>query len=227
MKYLSLLLLVLATLHISAQDVKLEAPNYKRIKKNIKKEGSNLFYADLLERYKKSDTTLTLQEKRHLYYGFIYHENYSPYASSDYNDSIRVIYKKTTLDTDDFNNLKRFSDSILDKEPFSLRALNYKLYANDELRRIFDFNKDIVKANTVIDAILSTGDGVTKKTAFYVTYVSHEYDLLSILGYQYGGTQSLIEHYDYLTLAKNDNDIEGLYFDISPCLNSLSNMFDD
>jgi len=37
--------------------------------------------------------------------------------------------------------------------------------------------------------------------------------------------QSLIEHYDYLTVAKNDAKIEGLYFDVSPCLNSMSNMF--
>ena len=64
-----------------------------------------------------------------------------------------------------------------------------------------------------------------KKEAFYVIYTSHEYDLLNILGFQFGGSQSLIEHYDYLTLAENEAKIEGLYFDVSPCLNSMSKMF--
>ena len=32
----------------------------------------------------------------------------------------------------------------------------------------------------------------------------------NILGFQFGGTQSLIEHYDYLTLSENQAKIEGL-----------------
>jgi len=46
--------------------------------------------------------------------------------------------------------------------------------------------------------------------------------LLDILGFQFGGSQSLIGHYDYLTVQPNEADIEGVYFDVSPCLGSLS-----
>ena len=77
----------------------------------------------------------------------------------------------------------------------------------------------------IVDVLLSSGDGLTKKTAFYVIYVSHEYDLLKVLGFDYGGEQTLTEHYDYLLLGDNSKNIKGLYFDVSPCLNSLKNMF--
>ena len=74
---------------------------------------------------------------------------------------------------------------------------------------------------------LSSGDGLTKETAYYVINTTDEYNLISILGFEFGGEQSLIEHYDRLTLAENDYNIEAFYFDVSPCLNSLSKMLKD
>ncbi|MCW8981765.1 MAG: DUF4919 domain-containing protein, partial [Altibacter sp.] len=88
-----------------------------------------------------------------------------------------------------------------------------------------NFEKTYVRMSTVFDALLSSGNGVSKEEAFYVIYTSHEYDLLNLLGFQFGGMQQLIEHYDYLTVAKNEAGIEGFYFDVSPCLNAMSKMF--
>ncbi len=79
--------------------------------------------------------------------------------------------------------------------------------------------------NVIIDALLSSGDGLEKESAFYVTYISHEYDLIKILGFEFGGQQSLIDHYDYLKIEENPEDVGGFYFDISPCLNSMADMF--
>jgi hypothetical protein len=100
----------------------------------------------------------------------------------------------------------------LSENPFDLAVMSYSLYANDQLKRVYDLKAVRVKANIVIDAILSSGDGLKKKTAFYVIDVSHEYQLIAILGYQFGGMQKLIEHYDYLELASNDQGIERVLF---------------
>lgn len=68
---------------------------------------------------------------------------------------------------------------------------------------------------------LVRGTELKKKTAFNIIYSSHEYAVLNILGFKFGGQQSLIEHYDFLKVNKNKYNIEGCYFDISPILKSL------
>ena len=83
------------------------------------------------------------------------------------------------------------------------------------------FQKKLTQLRTIVDVLMSSGNGKTKEDAFYVIDISHEYNLLSILGFQFGGSQHLIEHYDYLSVAENNQNIEGFYFDVSPCLNSI------
>ena len=212
--------------HLSySQDWDIEKPNYKKIKKNIQKEKSNFFYKDLMNRFKKADTTMTLEEKRHLYYGYIFDENYSPYSRSDYGDSLRVVLRKEKIDSLDLNKIVEFTNKMLLENPFDLNAINYQLYSLDKLGNKESFDKRVNQLQIIVDALISSGNGKSKKEAFYVIYTSHEYDLLNILGFQFGGSQSLIEHYDYLTIIENEAKLDGLYFDVSPCLNSMSKMF--
>ncbi len=227
-KHMKKIILITFTLISSfsySQDWNFEKPNYKKIKKHIKNKKSPLFYESLMNRFKNADSTMTLEEKRHLYYGYIFDENYSPYASSEYNDSLRTVLQKEKLDSLDLINVVYFTDKVLLDNPFDLRAINYQLYSLKQIGDKTTFNKKVIQFRTIIDALMSSGNGKSKEEAFYVIYISHEYVLLDILGFQFGGTQRLIEHYDYLTLAENEEKIDGLYFDVSPCLNSMSKMF--
>lgn len=200
-------------------------PNYKEIEKNIKKKGSNQYYPLLMERYKLADSTLTLEEKRHLYYGYSFQSTYSPYGNSDYTDSINTILEKDHLSDSDLEKIVAYGDSILLTNPFDLRTINYQLYAFEQQLENKKFDAKIQQMKIILDALMSSGDGTSKKDAFYVIYTTHEYDLLEYLGFEFGGSQSLIEHYDYLKVVENDAEIDGLYFDVSPCLNSLSKMY--
>ncbi len=208
-----------------SQSEKTAKPNYKKIQKDISAKESTFYYPNLMKRFMASDTTMTLDEKRHLYYGYIYQDTYSPYGHSNYTDSLKVLMQKRQLSNDELKNVIVFSDSILTKNPFDLRVMNTKLFAYKEFKNDSAFQKTLNKVKIIIDALLSSGNGRKKKTAFYVIKVSHEYDLLNILGFSFGGKQSLIEHYDYLTVAENPQKIEGFYFDVSPSLNSLNKMF--
>ncbi|HET8839390.1 MAG TPA: DUF4919 domain-containing protein [Flavobacteriaceae bacterium] len=210
-----------------SQDWDFEKPNYKEIEKNIQKEGSNLFYNSLMDRYLKADSTFTLEEKRHLYYGYAFNEKYAPYSHSEYSDSLSTILQKEKLDTIDLKKVVHFTNALLHENPFDLNAINYQLYALDQMEKKEAFDKKIIQFQIVMDALISSGNGTSKKEAFYVIETSHEYALLNILGFQFGGTQSLIEHYDYLTVAENQAGIDGLYFDVSLCLNSMSEMLKD
>ncbi len=227
MKNLILILCVLISSLSYSQSWDFEKPDYKQIEKNIKNKKSNLFYETLMNSYLQADSTMTLEEKRHFYYGYSFNENYSPYSRSDYNDSLRGVLQKETLDNIDLNKIVEFTDNMLLENPLDLTAINYQLYALEQIGNSKSFDKRITQSRIIIDALLSSGNGTTKEEAFYVIYTSHEYDLLGLLGFQFAGKQSLIEHYDYLTVAANEVNLEGLYFDVSPCLDSMSKMFDD
>ena len=201
-----------------------EAPVYKKIEKAVKKKSSSLYYPKLMERFLAADSTMTLEERKHLYYGYTFQDDYSPYGSSDYQDSLRTLFNSGELSEDDILKTVAFSDSVLAQNPFDLRAINFKLNAFNRLKLQKEFNQSVIRMTMILDAIMYSGDGMTKETAFYVITVNHEYDVLSILELNSVG-QSLIEHYDYLQLAENNAGIEGLYFDITPCLSSMSKMF--
>lgn len=200
-------------------------PNYKKIEKAISKSSSTLYYPKLFDRFISSDTTLTANELVHIYYGYTFQDSYSPYASSDYSDSVNLVLKQEEITEDDWRKVITLCDSILADNPFDLRAMNKQLYAYEDLKMMAEFTKRRDQMSMIINTLENSGDGLSKKTAYHVISIAHEYDLLNILGYEFGGQQSLIEHYDYLKLSENDQQISGLYFDVSPCLKSLSSMF--
>ena len=208
-----------------SQNQSIKKPNYKEIKAKTAQKSSHFYFPKLMEKFKNADTTMTLNEKRHLYYGFIHQENYSPYTRSDHNDSLRVILKKKNYNDNDLKQIMKHSDSLLVHNPFNLNAINYKLYAEKQMKDSISILKDYTKMRIITDAILSSGDGLTKETAFFVISPTHENSILRLLGYKFSGNQRLIDHYDYLTISKNENEIDGIYFDISVSLNHMNTLF--
>lgn len=227
MKNILFSILLLAGISSSAQNWDFEKPDYDKIEKDIGEKKSKLYYPKLMERYQDADSTMTLEEKRHLYYGYVFQPGYSPYSNSAFADSLRLVLQKEKHSKEDLNNIIRFGDSVFVDFPFDLTTMSYQLYALDKKGDKEKFYSAIIRSQVVFDALMSSGDGTSKKNAFYVINTSHEYALLNYLGFRFRGTQSLIEHYDYLTLAENKYGLSGLYFDVSPCLNFMENLLKD
>ncbi len=116
-------------------------PNYKKIEKEISREKSELFYPKLLQRFSISDSTMTLKEKRYLYYGYSFQENYSPYGHSGFGDSLKTVLQLEKHSEKELNKILRLSDSILAKNPFDLRVINYQLYALQKQNNTAGFDK--------------------------------------------------------------------------------------
>jgi hypothetical protein len=224
MKYLFLSLICSIGFSAMAQNAKFFPPNYSEIEKNIKKRDSNLYYPKLMERFKNGDSTFTLDEKHHLYYGFIFQPQYSPYNLSTIQREINKINEKDSISTDDWKELQKSASVILDKNPFDIGTIEYFLIASENLNDLNSLQKGISQLRTVYDAIINSGDGLTKESSFYVIKVSNEYDVLRALELKMV-SQSLIKPYDYLKVAENELQIEELYFDISPSLNHMAKLF--
>lgn len=225
--YIHLLFILIYTT-ASAQEYKFVKPDYKAIKKEVGDKKSPYFYEKLEQKFNTADTTMTLEEKRHLYYGFTNQERYSSFYTGAANDSLRSVLDKEVLETDDFKKIITYGTAVLNENPFDIRTLNIMSYAYEKQSNLVEAKNKSIQIGIIVEAIFSTGDGTSKENAFYVINVPHEYDVINLLGFEYGGKQSLIEGmYDYLTLADNPYGLKGFYFDMSPSFNKLAESFKD
>lgn len=197
------------------------APNYKQIKKEIVNIESSMFYDKLMDRYELGDSTMTIEEQRHLYYGYVYQSTYNPIDNSEYNTLISSIIGKGYFQADDTDKVKEYAGLLLGSDPFDMRALNALLLVYAEENDLDSYRKTAVKRNIVERAIVSSGDGISKKTRYYVIKVAHEYDILSFLGFKYGGSERFEKRCkcNSVKLGQNHFGIDRLYFDITPVLN--------
>lgn len=220
-----LLLFVFNT--IQSQEVKLTKPDYPTIEKAVKDSDSPFFYSKLQQKFNDADSTMTVEERRHLYYGYTSQEQYNPYATDESSEKLSEVLSKEELGAKEFDQIIILGNEILKKNPFNLRVMNYQLFAYEKKNDTLNFVKKVTQLRMIVDAILSTGKGVTADNAIYVIDVSHEYDILNLLGFEYGGKQQLIDQNDYLTLAPNQYNVAGLFFDVSASLNSMRNLLED
>jgi len=224
MKKITLLFTLLFYTIGFTQNDEFKKPNYSEIKKKIVQKSSNLYYQELFKKYNQADSTLSLEEKRVLYYGFIYNSKYSPYSSREFTDKISAILKKDEITVEEYKNIITYADALIKENPFNINALNYKLYAYNKLDDSSSAIKTSIQLQIITDAILSSGDGLAKETAYVVIIPSHEHSVLNTLGYKFGDKKP-VDEYDYFSLKENQQNIEGLYFDASASANYMSNLF--
>jgi hypothetical protein len=221
MKKLCIILLLLGVT-ARPQNKGTEPPDYNSIEKNVKNKKSPLYFDRLFERYKRADSTLTLNEKRHLYYGYSFSSNYKPYSVSKAEEKLNRLLQKDNADRKDLELILKYSAQVLESYPFRLRMKEYRIFCLKELQRYKEASDEMKQSAMIIDAITSSGDGITQQSSFYVINNINEYEMLGVLGFEFGGRQELIDFkYDYLSLKDNSYNLKGLYFDISRSLQSF------
>ena len=218
MKTLFLFILALVPIELLAQASSAK-PDYVLIQKAIDDAASDYHYPKLMTRFKQGDTAMTISQKRHLYYGFRYQPAYSPDGVPKEMELLRPILQKKPLSDADALTVISLGKKILDKNPFDLRMMNVLLYASEQIKDLALFNATLGQMKITVDALKSSGDGLSTQTAYFVLSVADEYQLVTILGYKPSGKQKRIDgNYDYLELTENPDKIKGLYFDASPTI---------
>ncbi|MES2811232.1 MAG: DUF4919 domain-containing protein [Bacteroidota bacterium] len=226
MKKISILFIIFCSFNlVKAQEI-MTKPNYKKIEKEISDKKSVYYYSRLFDRFMKSDSTLTSIDNHYLYYGYSFNEKYNPYKRSEKSKDLNEILSNKDKSKIDFDQALKVSEEMIDLNPFDLRVYNAMLYILENKNDKIYFNKIMFRMNCIIDAIMKSGDGKTIENAIYVIEVPHEYDVIDIIGLEYGGEQSLVKNgIDFLKLKDNKFDLKGLYFDVSPSFNFLEKSF--
>jgi len=219
MSQISAFLVLLYSLYavpLLAQDErKWERPDYKAIERLTAERDSPHSYDSLFARYRQADSTLTPGEYRLLYYGYFFREEFEEGDGGAAYDSIRALYQKDTLSQDEWRRVLGLAKLAADTSPYSPRVLltlatAYKMTGDSVL-----FKRTKKKWDGVFETITSSGDGLTDTSAFHVTAVGHEYDVLRAFGFASRGQSLTPKLCDYLELRPNDYDVKGLYFDVS------------
>jgi len=197
-----------------SQKMDFEAPNYKKIQKNIEDKNSDFYYPNLLKKLKGNDSLITPEQYRHLYYGYTFQKEYNPYKISENEKLLSKYFQQTDLTKSDYAEIIKISKAALEEFPINLRVMNFLGYIYH-----LDGNEDMAKKTSInfyglFEAFLKSGDGLDCKTAFHVISVSHEYVLMNMFQLE-NISQSLQGKCDYMDFEKGKYKINGLYFDIS------------
>lgn len=201
-------------------------PDYDQIKINIENKESDLYYSKLWDRYQQGDSTMTMDERRHLYYGYVFNEKYSPYSSVHDATQINAILNKDQPTADEWKELISLINGTLKLQPFNCRYLHYQRMAYHALEKHYFADRNFHKIMCILDALSSTGDGLERETAIHVTAVPNEYDYLYFNNLSMQSQSLMNGGYDVLYLEPNGSGLEELWFDVNQSLNFMSRSFE-
>ncbi len=209
-KTLLLLLWMLSPVLLPAQDkASYTAPDWKKIARQVAHPRKGFDYDALGTRLLASDTTLSLAERRFLYYGQIFRDNKIIYSFTEKNllDSLYTHAPEEALALlKELRNLMPASLVLLREQYFFCLDQGYDECAQDAYIQIV----------LLAEAMFSTGNG-TDDHPLYVISPTDEYTVLQLL--QLSSTAQDLEreeghYYDRLYLEPNEFELESMRFDI-------------
>ena len=145
-------------LNLSAQRTLVVELDYGAVKKAISDPNSSTYYSKLMKRYLDFDMTLTLDEFRLLYYGYIYQEDYDPYSKQMENNPLAAYLEKDKITLADCEKIISFVNISMTEKPFHFHNLRMAIYAYHMKGEKKEAEKRIAMLNGIINAILSSGE---------------------------------------------------------------------
>jgi len=206
---------ILAFITISAQ--KISNVDFDSVKTAL--DANQGLYKELIDRFKKADSTLSADEFKVLYYGQCFQQNYKPYGGSGKDfDKFKEHYEK-----EDYKKALPFALKILDDDPVDLKMTFKTLVCYHFLNDPENKAAMQMRYENILYTLFLSGDGKTRETAFVVMRVSDEYEAMNNMQVE-NSSQSLSGDCDVMTLKKNDYGLESLYFNISKPFGSLKKL---
>jgi len=196
-----------------------DAPDYQLIGRQIHSSKSSFFYPTLMARYAECDTTLTLEEYRILYYGYVLQEDYVPYQEE--NQEVlraRLRLARSGASLPDCQEAISVAEKALLNNPFDLPSLSILPICYLQLGDSLRYQLWNGKLHGVLEAIRSSGDGESVQTAMHVINVEHEYEILNRMGLELDQIEVVAgQQTDFVRVKENTENIKGIYFNFGAC----------
>ncbi len=196
--------------------------NMEKTKNAVADKNSSTSYEKLMERFSAFDTTLTGEEYRLIYYGYVYQPGFSAYPDEKKGEI------NTALRGKDYKKALGLAEFVLAKYPLSLAANYFKGFA---LFNLYPDKMDYIKYRDrfkfLTAAIISSGDGLTCETGFKTISVSDEYMIIyNYFNVEKFSGQALVGHCDKLNIEPSSGWAnKEIYFDASEILKKEAELF--
>lgn len=222
MKFIPLIFLLTISLFSLAQN-DIRPVNRESVENEVSEEESENYYPKLMERYSDFDPSLSVEDYRLLYYGFVFQPKYTGYPALMQKEI------RAAMAARDYEEAIKICDKVLESYPVCLSANFFKsmaLYQSGETDSTLSKYKD--RNTKLTDAILSSGNGLTCATAFKTIFVDDQYQLIF---QHFGVTEVVGQHLEYpcdrIAIKPSQYFIEkSIYFDTSETLGYLQKIMD-
>jgi len=145
----------------------------KEVEQLVSDVSLRSFYPALLDRFNAFDSTLTPEDYRLIYYGFVFQPAYVWDADQRKGEMSRA------MQASQYDLVVRMADSVLQINPISLAAHYFRAYAMMNINeKDSSYQKYIRRYSGLRDAILSSGDGLHCNTAFKTIFMEDEYEIM-------------------------------------------------
>ncbi len=188
----------------SKRKITVERPDLDDIRTQTLDPQSRFYFPKLMAKYNRNDTTMTNEEYRYLYLGYMFQEDYDPYRVSPYANVTDPLRLKTTHTKEEIDTIRKYAELTLRDNPFDLRQMSFLVHVLKEKRKDMSAKIWEYRLEHLLGAIKSTGTGEDANNAWYVIYPMHEYDLIDVLGYQATNADFIEPGLDYLTVEADE-----------------------
>lgn len=202
--------------------ITVEKPDLKKIQEITLDPSSPFYFPKLMAKYTRNDTTMTNEEYRNFYLGYMFQEDYDPYRTSPYSGVTDELRMKATHSKEEIDTIRKYAELSLRDNPFDLRQMSFLVHVLKEKRKDMSAKIWEYRLEHLLGAIKSTGTGEDVENAWYVIYPMHEYDMVQLMGYNATDAQFIEPGTDYLTVEPDeetarrlrDKVAKGFYFNV-------------
>lgn len=202
--------------------IEVEKPDLERIRRVTLDPQSKYYFPKLYDKYRRNDTTMTNDEYRHFYLGYMFQEDYDPYRTSPYSGVTDSLRSKTTHTRQEIDTIQKYAELALKDNPFDLRQMSFLVHVLKERKKDMSAKIWEYRLEHLLGAIKSTGTGEDQENAWYVITPMHEYDMVQLLGYNATDARYIEPGYDYLVVEPEPETAKrlrgktakGFYFNI-------------
>ena len=189
-----------------------ERPDMEQIKREVTDPASKYYYPKLMEMYERNETIMNLQDYRHLYYGYLFQEDFNPYRHSEVSSKNESLYYKSKHTRAELDSIISYAREALKDNPFDLSQMNFMIYALRERGKVNLANIWQYRLNHLLQAIVSSGTGADKDNALYVINPRHEYNIINFQNAVAKHQEYEEPYFDRIDVEKKGGKESGTYY---------------
>lgn len=189
-----------------------ERPDMEEIKREVTDPSSKYYYPKLMEQYERNETIMDLQAYRHLYYGYLFQEDFNPYRHSEVSSKNESLYYKSKHTRAELDSIITYAKEALKDNPFDLSQMNFMIYALRERGKVNLANIWQYRLNHLLEAIVSSGTGADKDNAWFVINPRHEYNIINFQNAVAKHQEYEEPYFDRIDVEKKGGKEKGTYY---------------